>query len=46
MEYKIPLMPLKWCSTFCSSDRTIMDYARDIWDIKECLPKDYINENK
>ena len=29
-----------------SSDRTIMDYARDIWDIKECLPKDYINENK
>ena len=28
------------------SDRTIMDYARDIWDIKECLPKDYINENK
>ena len=29
-----------------SSDRTIMDYARDIWNIKECLPKDYINEGK
>ena len=27
-----------------SSDRTIMDYARDIWNIKECLPKDYIRE--